>query len=194
MKDVMILKELSQIKAISQEYRIAIIDAFGHEPATAKMISDRLGEPHAKINYHIKVMVRVGILELVTTQVNAGIVEKYYRPVARDYVIDSSALNTSETSISTIEKASIALFEHIAKDFYHNVEMGGNHPPKKINHRQDVFLTPDEAKELNRMVNNIIHDYIEEKFVLRENTRRYSIASLIIPVYREKDDRLRDGP
>ncbi len=194
MKDVMILRELDQIKAVSQEYRIAIIEAFDHRPATAKMISDRLGEPHAKINYHIKVLVRVGILELVQTQVNSGIVEKFYGPVAQDYVIDSSALSTSETSIITIEKVSVALFEHIAKDFYLNVERGGNDPPKKINHRQDVFLTPAEARELNRMVNDIIHDYIEEKFVFRENTRRYSIASLIIPVYREKDEDQRGRP
>jgi len=194
LKEVMVLRELQQIKAISQEYRIAVIEAFDHRPATAKMIADRLKEPHAKINYHIKTLLKVGILELIEEHVNSGVVEKFYAPVAQDYVVDSSVLSTSETTIRTIEKASIALFEHIAKDFYQNVEEGGNFPPKKINHRQDVFLTPEEAGELNRMVNEIIRDYIEEKYEARENTQRYSIASLFIPVYRPKDEFLRRKP
>ena len=44
MKEVMILRELEQIKAISQEYRISILETFDYKPCTAKMISDRLGE------------------------------------------------------------------------------------------------------------------------------------------------------
>ena len=115
MKDVLILRELDQIKAISQEYRITILEAFNYEPATAKQISDRLGEPHAKINYHIKTLVKVNILELVQENIKLGIVEKYYCPVARDYVIDSSSLTSGDREMKTMNKVNVALFEHIAK-------------------------------------------------------------------------------
>ncbi len=187
MKDIMILRELEQIKAISQEYRISILETFDYKPATAKMISDRLGEPHAKINYHIKILVRVGILELVDEQIKLGIVEKYYCPVAYDYIVDSSLLANSENSLKTIEKASIAFFEHIAKDFYNNVEIGGNNPPKKINHLQDIYLTQEEAKELNNMVNDRIQEFVKDKYSYKDNTTKYSVSTIIIPIVKNSN-------
>ncbi|MBN2261247.1 MAG: helix-turn-helix transcriptional regulator [Clostridiales bacterium] len=182
MKDLMILRDLEQIKAISQEYRITILEAFNYEPATAKIISEKLGEPHAKINYHIKTLVRVGILELVEEQVKLGIVEKYYCPVAKDYIVDSSSLTSSEKSVKTIEKVSIAFFEHIAKDFYNNVEVGGNNPPKKINHLQDIYLTPLEAEELNNRINSTIQEFLLDKHNPRKDADKYSVSTLLIPI------------
>lgn len=181
MKDVMILRELDQIKAISQEYRITILEAFNYEPATAKQISDRLGEPHAKINYHIKTLVKVNILELVQENIKLGIVEKYYCPVARDYVIDSSSLTSGDREMKTMNKVNVALFEHIAKDFYNNVEKGGNKPPKKINHLEDIYLFEDEAEEFSKTINKSIQTFIEGKRVPREGALKYSVSSLIIP-------------
>ncbi len=182
MKEVMILRELEQIKAISQEYRISILETFDYKPCTAKMISDRLGEPHAKINYHIKTLVKVGILELVDEQIKLGIVEKYYCPVAYEYMVDSSLLTNNATAIKTIEKASIVFFEHISRDFYDNIEKGGNNPPKKINYIQDVYLTREEAKELNGMVNKKIQEFINDKHISRDDTDKYSVSTVIIPV------------
>ena len=125
MKEVMILRELDQIKAISQEYRISILETFNYEPATAKMISDRLGEPHAKINYHIKELVKVGILKLVDERIKLGIVEKYYCPVAYDFVIESSLLTGSENSLMTVEKASIAFLSILLKIYIAMLKRGG---------------------------------------------------------------------
>lgn len=182
MKDVMILRELDQIKAISQEYRISILETFNNKPATAKQISDVLGEPHAKINYHIKILVKFGILELVEENIKLGIVEKYYCPVAKDYIVDSSLLSPDEKGLRTVEKANVAFFEHISKAFYDNVECGGNKPPKKITHRKDVYLTKEEAEELNNFVNEKVNEFIDDKGMYRENTKEYSISTLIIPV------------
>ena len=45
-----------------------------------------LDEPHAKINYHIKTLYKVGILELVEEKIKSGIVEKYYYPKCKKYI------------------------------------------------------------------------------------------------------------
>ncbi len=49
MKDVLVVDDLAQLKAMSNSYRIQIIHAFEDEPATAKQISEKLGEPHSKV-------------------------------------------------------------------------------------------------------------------------------------------------
>jgi len=76
--EVLVVKSLEQIKALSSPYRIKIIEAFENKPASAKDISKKLGEPHGRVNYHIKTLAGVGILKLVEVQVKQGVVEKYY--------------------------------------------------------------------------------------------------------------------
>ncbi len=45
MKEVLVVDDLNMLKALSNSYRIRIIDAFEGKPATAKQISMKLGEP-----------------------------------------------------------------------------------------------------------------------------------------------------
>jgi len=88
MEDVLVLDDLEKIKAISQSYRLEILKCFeGEKPATAKQIAEKMNEPHAKVNYHIKVLHRAGILQLVDEKVKQGIVEKYYLPSAKTFLI-----------------------------------------------------------------------------------------------------------
>ncbi len=183
MKDLHVLRELEQIKAISQVYRLEVLDAFQNQPATAKQVSERMGEPHAKVNYHIKTLVKVGILELVEEVVKLGIVEKYYAPVAKNFIIDSSVMNPEDETLSaSLKSASIALFERIAKDFYASVEKAEKKdPPKKIAYNAEVFLTQEEARELEQAVNKLVGDFLADKQVQREDTKKYFTANLIIP-------------
>lgn len=75
MKDLLVLRDLECVKAIAHPRRIDILNAFDKEPLSAKQLSEMLDEPHAKINYHIKTLYNVGILELVEEKIKSGIVE-----------------------------------------------------------------------------------------------------------------------
>ncbi len=176
MKDVLVLRDLQQIKAISHPYRIEILEAFEDSAATAKQIADKLGEPHAKVNYHIKTLLKVDILELVEEKVKLGIVEKYYMPAARTFVIDRNILNTIEKNVAeSINQASISIFENISKDFY------------KMLHYNDYYLTLDEVKELHDKLKSVMQEFLQgKKDKNRENAKKYSISSLIIPRVKAK--------
>ena len=106
MKDVIVLKELEQIKAISQQYRLDIIEAFDSKPKTAKQIAEMLDEPHGRVNYHIKILEKVGIIELVQEVTKYGVVEKYYCPVAYKIIIDSSAVTLDDEMSDSISNVS----------------------------------------------------------------------------------------
>ena len=88
MREVLVLRDLECIKAIAHPRRIDILKIFDEIPLSAKQLSQLLDEPHAKINYHIKTLYKVGILELVEEKIKSGIVEKYYYPSAKNIVID----------------------------------------------------------------------------------------------------------
>lgn len=190
MKDVLVLRDLEQIKAISHPYRIEILESFEDSSATAKQIADKMGEPHAKVNYHIKTLLKVGILELIEEKVKLGIVEKYYLPAARTFVIDRNIMNASEkTVLDSINQASLSIFENISKDFYKAVEIADEKEhPKKILHYNDYYLTLDEVIEFQEKVKAVMQDYLKDKKdKTRPDTKKYSISSLMIPRVKSKN-------
>ncbi|SKC75915.1 ArsR/SmtB family transcription factor [Maledivibacter halophilus] len=189
MKEILVLRELEQIKAIAHPYRLEIIESFEEASATAKQIADKMEEPHAKVNYHIKTLLKVGILELVEEKVKLGIVEKYYRPSAKNFVIDRNILNTSEKHVlESLTQASISIFENISRDFYRAVEYGDEKEyPKKFLYYYDYYLTLEEINELQDKLESVLKEYLKgKKDKTRSNTKKYSISSLMLPKLKEK--------
>lgn len=182
MKDAIVLKDLEQIKAVSQQYRLNIIDAFNNQPKTAKQIAECLKEPHGRVNYHIKMLEKVGIVELIEEVSKLGVVEKYYCPVAYKILIDSSAVTLDDVMNDTISKVSIAFFEAVSKDFYESIEKLQDGPTKKISYSGDYYLTDLEAKTLNREISAVVEAFLKDKEEPREGTFRHTIAHLVIPM------------
>ncbi|OPJ55801.1 winged helix-turn-helix domain-containing protein [Alkalithermobacter paradoxus] len=187
MKDVLVLRDLDGIKAISHPYRLEILESFGDEPLCAKQLSEMLGEPHAKINYHIKTLLGAGILELVEEKIKSGIIEKYYLPVAKMIVIDKSILNSNNDSVvQTLNQASISLFEKISEDFYRAAE-NNEIKSKHVRHYNEFYLTEDEARELMDALDDKLYEILKNKNVKdRENVRPYNITFISTPDIRRE--------
>lgn len=187
MKDVMVLRELEEIKAVSHPYRIEILEAFAEEPLSAKHLSEILGEPHAKINYHIKILVAAGILELVEERVKSGIIEKYYLPKAKMVVIDKSILNfpISDSVAQTINQVSLSLFEKVSEDYYRAAETN-EVGTKHLRHYNEYYLTEDEARDIMDELEKKLNQLLEDKKENKENTRPYNFAVLAIPDVRKE--------
>lgn len=192
--EVLVVNNLEQIKALSSPYRIKIIETFDNKPASAKDISVRMGEPHGRVNYHIKTLAKVGILKLVDVSVKQGVVEKYYMPVAESIVLDSRMVNKNDDhEIKDMRNAGIALFEKISKEFYGTMNNRELKIQKKINYDYDFYMTEGEADELNKKVHAMVDEYLKDKDEPREGTHRYFAASMIIPMTLGEDVRFESG-
>jgi len=182
MRKVLVLKELEQIKAISQEYRLQIVEAFENMPKTAKQIAKWMDEPHGRVNYHIKILEKVGIVALVEEITKFGVVEKYYCPVAEKIIIDSTAVTPDDEMSDSIGKASLAFFEGISKDFYNSLENFNGPMSRKMAYAFDYYLTEEEAKELSDKLSNIMDAFLVGKDKPREDAQRHFLAHMIIPM------------
>lgn len=182
MKDVEILSDLKQIKAISHVYRIRVLEAFHERAATAKQISDRLGEPHAKVNYHIKALAKVGILEPAGENIRMGIVEKYYQPIAKTYRVDSAVMKMSDAQIkASVDHASVAAFERATKQFYESIELKDRLVANRITNIPDIYLTETEAKQFFTEFDQLIHAYATRYKEPRDETTRHFASLLLVP-------------
>ncbi len=181
MKDVMIISDLEQVKCISQAYRIAILHAFQESPSTAKMISERLGEPHAKVNYHIKEMTKHGILSLVNEVIKMGIVEKYYQPVAKRIVVDSKSMKFNDKEVAeSINQYRISIFDQLSKDFYKSIADDAGEGVK-ITLSGELMLDAARASELNREMAALIDKY-DGLQSDADDAKCYTVGGVIVPV------------
>lgn len=91
------IKDINQLKALSHPARVKILTNLQSREMTAKQLADQFDEEPAKTSYHVKQLLKVGLVRLVrerTTQ--NGIVEKYYEAVAKEIKTDASLMGGIE--------------------------------------------------------------------------------------------------
>ena len=181
MKDVLVLRDLECIKAIAHPRRVDILKTFDKEPLSAKQLSEILDEPHAKINYHIKTLYNVGILQLVEEKIKSGIVEKYYYPTANNIVISRKIIDyTLEQGVDE-DFVSISDFEDTIESFYDAAEAGVLNGDS-ILECDSVLLTEEEICELRSTFKNKVDEIIAKReHSVRENEKKHDIVMFAIP-------------
>lgn len=181
MKDVLVLRDLECIKAIAHPRRVDILKTFDKEPLSAKQLSEILDEPHAKINYHIKTLYNVGILELVEEKIKSGIVEKYYYPTANNIVISRKIIDYTLEQEIDADFVSISDFEDTIESFYDAAEAGDLNGDS-ILECDNVLLTNDEICELRSALKDKVDEIISKREnSVRENEKKHDIVMFAIP-------------
>lgn len=180
MKDVLVLRDLECIKAIAHPRRIDILKTFDKLPLSAKQLSQVLDEPHAKINYHIKTLYKVGILDLVEEKIKSGIVEKYYYPSAKNIVIGKKVLNFSLENEDEKEELCISKFEDMSELFYKACEEE-KLANENIIEYHNIYFTQDEMKELKDSIKSKIHQLLNKRGDSEEE-QKYNINIVAIPL------------
>src|SRR5512147_920752 len=86
------IKSLEQIKLLSDPRRMAILRLLMVEPATLTQLGRIIGEHPAWVRHHLKQPEDAGLVEMVTSQVSGGFVEKYYQAKARAFIFQEIVL------------------------------------------------------------------------------------------------------
>ena len=181
MKEVLVLRDLDCIKAIAHPRRVDILKTFNKEPLSAKQLSEILDEPHAKINYHIKTLYNVGILQLVEEKIKSGIVEKYYYPTANNIVISRKIIDYSSGQELDEDYVSISEFEDTIESFYDAAESGTLNGDS-ILECDNVLLTEDEVSELRSTLKAKVDEMLSKRDNSnRENEKKHDIVMFAIP-------------
>lgn len=185
MKEVLVLRDLECIKAIAHPRRIDILKTFNKSPLSAKQLSQLLDEPHAKINYHIKTLYKVGILELVEEKIKSGIVEKYYYPKAKHIVIGKNVIDFSLDDECDREELYISKFENISELFYQAAEEDELENNNIIDYN-NIYLNREELNELNETIESKLKEILSKKEKISEEAA-YDLVILAVPLSKEEE-------
>ncbi len=95
------LQSFDQLKLLADPRRLAILRQLLSGPASLTMLGKALGEHPAWVRHHLKKLETAGLVELVETRIQSGVVEKFYRARASGFLVQELILpeNPSRPSI-----------------------------------------------------------------------------------------------
>ncbi|HEX8636938.1 MAG TPA: helix-turn-helix domain-containing protein [Pyrinomonadaceae bacterium] len=154
MNDVFTITVLEQVKLLADPFRLRILELFkGAEPLTTKQVADILGEKPTKLYHHVEQLQKAGLINLVETRQNRGIVEKYYLAAAKTFVVDPHlfAGKESEESRGVLASVFSSVIEAATTQIRQSLASGLITPD--ANHQPVIVHLPirGSAKQIEKM-------------------------------------------
>jgi DNA-binding transcriptional ArsR family regulator len=177
------LRDPREIKAFSDPLRLRIIRVLLDRQATNQQIADELGEPPAKVFHHVRFLVDAGVIRLVETRVSGRNVEKFYRAVARTFILRPDAALLPETRIAALDHALDRLRHGVLQSAATDEDDG----PRVI--RRVAHLDPERLAAFHEQLRNLVREYWGDA---ADHTNAASRAVLTVVTYREPSSDARE--
>jgi putative molybdopterin biosynthesis protein len=87
MLSIQSLRSYNHLKLLADPRRLAILRQLMAGPASLTMLGKALGEYPAWVRHHLKQLEAAGLVELVSTHIESGVLEKFYQARASGYLI-----------------------------------------------------------------------------------------------------------
>ncbi|WP_249730634.1 winged helix-turn-helix domain-containing protein [Paenibacillus sp. J2TS4] len=111
----LVINQFDQLKALSDPFRTQIVMLLIEKSYTGQQLAQHLEIPRSKIHYHLNELEKNELIRVSRTEVKNGIIQKFYRSVARGFIPSPDLLpHTVEVSdyyrehlISTLNRAKL---------------------------------------------------------------------------------------
>ncbi len=100
---ILTLSDPEQLQALSHSTRVAILEAL-REPMSAASVARALGQPRQRINYHLKELARVALVERVEERRKGNFIETLYRAVARSFVVSPQVVWSDPRRLEAMQR------------------------------------------------------------------------------------------
>jgi len=106
------ITEHSQLRALGNVVRAQILELLEEAPASAKQLARRLEMTHGKVGYHLKVLVKAGLIEVAEERPVRAVVERFYRPTFDRLHIDVEGGGTGDPLKFMLRQAALEARPH----------------------------------------------------------------------------------
>jgi len=170
------LQTVEQLRAVADPLRIRIFEALTRQAMTATQVGEELNIPAPKAHYHVRELERIDLVKLVETRERSGILEKYYRAVAKGFTASKTLLRTvpSDEALAAMR----AYLDNAVQGFLRATEytvrnqLWENPKVWGFNATQ-VWVTTDEMKELAKRIQAELDRYSAPRGVEGEEERSF---------------------
>lgn len=173
------LQTVEQLRAVADPLRIRIFEALTRQAMTATQVGEELNIPAPKAHYHVRELERIGLVKLVETRERSGILEKYYRAVARNLQAPSQLLQSSNPD--ELASAITELFTNMSQSFLTALRRVAQDKPESLDSYalglggETVWMTPAEFQATIRAAGELFRPYHEPRGVADEREAQVTI-------------------
>ena len=192
------LTSLNDIKTFSDPYRMMIYKTFSNaeEAITIKRVADIMGEVPAKVYYHAKKLIKLGVLELDHEENINGIIAKYYKSTDRRIIMSHDSLDekhipsmlteTQKMISNVIDDAKsefIDAMQHLSQKEQQDQEMDEGDGGLIVSR---IYLTKEEVKDLYSYLLELSEKKKKEK---KDDASKHLFFTGLIEVPQENEDK-----
>ncbi|HEX6386512.1 MAG TPA: helix-turn-helix domain-containing protein [Anaerolineae bacterium] len=163
-----VISDLDTLRVIADPLRNQILEALIMETLTVKQVADRLGLSSSKLYYHVNLLEKHGLIQVVDTRMVANIQEKYYHAVATSYRVEESLLSfKTDEGKATIDTIIAATLDATKEDVLRSLEArtfalqrgAPEQPRRAILVRQTSRIPESQAAEFGERLNQLLADF-----------------------------------
>lgn len=157
---VRVIRDLETLKLVSDPLRLRLLEIAREEPVTAKEMASRVGVSQTRLYYHIKLLEEHGLLEIASTRLVSGIVEKRYRTTAYRLSVDKTLIGPSAQGSDALDTYLSVVLDEVRSEINRSVDAGlidleqtgadEIAPRRLVLGRNWARLTPAQVEEFSR--------------------------------------------
>ena len=104
-RDEILLESIEQLRALAHPTRQRILGLLTDDAFTNQQLAATLGEPPSRLHFHLRELEAAGLVTIVEERPKGGVLEKYYRAVARRFRLGGSLGATARDSAERLAEA-----------------------------------------------------------------------------------------
>lgn len=193
-QDAIEISDLDTLKVISDPFRLEILNLLTHSGLTAREISAHMDVSQNKLYYHLNLMEKHGLIQVVDTRVVQGIIEKTYQATALDFTLSPSLLlgtadRMSETEtlfVSIIDTARSKLIRSLRTRAKALAQGAPENPRSVVINSESVRISRQKADELMHKIKTLFEEFEAEESeseILEDDRIEYVFQAAFFPMF-----------
>jgi DNA-binding transcriptional ArsR family regulator len=180
---VYVVNAAEQIKAFGDPLRTRVLGLLCQREATNQQIADELGEPQAKVLYHIRFLLDVGLIQQVDTRVKGGNVEKYYRAIAYIFDLRPPAEQPTDDTVALTETVLHNLRQRVIASV---IQTTNDEATGVYMHTGWAYMTQERMDEFNERLKALMLEFCPPGTTPSPDTLKIRFAGFIYKDMGEK--------
>lgn len=192
----LIITDLETHKALVNPLRIRLLELLVDEAQSVKQLAAAVDLEPVKLYYHINLLEKNGLIQVVDTQVVSGIIEKWYRVTAFNYRIDRKilSLQQKDEQQAYLDEAFASIFEGTMELIRQNtavpiidLQQNPPHPHSLFLTRSRGFHSATQAQAFYEKLQALIHEFEGSIAEPEETDGKYVLTLALFPEKRPSD-------
>lgn len=186
-----VIRTEEEFKVIGDPFRMKIIHTMSEMPdqmATSKQIADVLGENSSKVTYHLKMLLKIGVIELDHIELVNGINAKFYKLLFDSF--DTQFDVASELDLEVFHQSYMGMFSGAVNSFLEELKKIKFDREKRyqgVMSYEKVWLSDEEFNSINEFIFEVIENH-KKKDPSSEKTLKEFLFFTAIMQKNEEDE------